>query len=604
MKRRSIILLLGLLNFVFSAVKIPEQLEDFMEIEPISDEYFQNNLYIGWKGIQFPDSDWRTIYEKSFKQNEIFVNQRMKEGRVATNFLYDPLQSAYKLPENPNMLVKLLLHPEKGLVYLSHHLRSDQSLLRFKPVFAQKKRYRATLDYFFCREYLEHSCLQNTRKFKNNILKAIDNNQELLARFRELATRSEYIYLLYYNDFNISFIMRSSTSMTQIFQLNLADALLNIIEGDTNDGLDKLLLARRWIDLHYQDKSNPSTLHLVVNINLTQYLDQTMDALLSSNYLDEYLNDVRLEKILAPYPKSIGTKVNDSVILNMLQDFKTIDYPFIKYYVADKVNTSLSEEDEYIALLYLRDHEVKLSPKLLELLQDFKQKANEENWENLQQLQLLKEVVFHEVINENDVILYSLLDRLSSNESLKPSQSAITEWYRNFFQRIQFSAREALTYLNTKYPSRELFEDYYKLLKILVEKNNTESSIIFTRELLNELVEQTIQPKNMAIIQTILIQVEFEMYWLRLYEQQNYHQIVHLKYLIKKNGVEDKDIAEYLDSLGELARNTITGEAYTYDSKTKLLTTPLPTSSQHLPSSVRQIRRDNHLVKFFQVHIP
>lgn len=588
----TLIAVLGLSIHSFGASEISAELDTFMNLEPTRDEYIQDNLYVGWKGIKYPGKDWRTIYGKSFKQNEKYLNQKLREGRIATNFIRDPLQSMYKLP----------LNREQGLIYLSHHLKKNEKLLEFKPILVKNKNTINARDYFFCREYLNPYCLGNTRTNQAYIKDTISLNLELLTRFRELAEQSKYNYALTYNDFNASLAMRYSTNMAQIFQLNLSEAIIDIIDNNIDEGLDKLVLARKWLDISFREKSKPSTLYFIVNTNFTQYLDQTMSTLLSSKYLDNYLDDGRVEMIVRPFPQNIGQKINAMIILEMLQSFRSIGHPFVKIYRSDSMDQKLKEEDEYIILLYLQDYETKLPPILLEVFQSLDSKNQVSIWAVARQLNQLKANVFARSINNNSVVA-PFADRLDSNNVLAVPESELIKWYAQFFQRIKMTPKEAITYLNTKYPSTDFFNDYYHFLQVLSAKNS-EQQQYFTTDILEDILSKEVSAVNAPLIRPLIKYTEFRVYWARLYEQQNYHQLVYLKYLIIKNKIKDQNILKLLVSMGDLAKNTITHEPYLYDMETKLLSTPLPSVSKYLPSSVKEARIENRKINQFQVRLP
>lgn len=596
-----LLILLWHITYAAAEVEITPELDKFMELTPIPKELFENNSYIGWVGINYPGDDWMTINHKIYQHNDEVLNQRMREGNVATSFVFDPLQTSLHLPNNPDTLPKLKTYKDKNndLLYLNDFLKEDEYFLTFKQDFTGEKQYSNTRDFFACKDYLKLDCLDVMKKDKAYIEKVIRENAQNLARLQMLIKSSDYNYQLVYNDLNASMTIRTSPSTTRLYQLLIADGIMDLLNNKTDQGLEKIVLARKFIDLIHAEKSLSATLHFVLGITYTQYLDQTMDVLLSSGFLNNYLDDPRIEWILRPYPENLGYKLNESIIAIMKQSFKSISYPYIKVYT-EKFNTNLlSEEDEYLVLLYLQERSIMLPPALLNVLASLTLKKLVRDWDRVDHLLTLHTKITDRSAQEAKLVEEkSIIDTLTVDDNTNLPRLELELWYVNFFNQINMTPMDALAYLNTKYSSNEFFNDYYNFLQKLTEKSKENKQL--TEEVLNEFLADT----KTAAMTSLVPYTEFDQYWMRLYEQQNYHQLVYLKYLIMKDRIISSKVPDFLHSMGDLAVNTITKEPYQYNVLTKVLSTPLPKESRYLPANIKEAYFDNKSIHSFQVTIP
>lgn len=85
--------------------------------------------------------------------------------------------------------------------------------------------------------------------------------------------------------------------------------------------------------------------------------------------------------------------------------------------------------------------------------------------------------------------------------------------------------------------------------------------------------------------------------------QRNYHNMVYLKYLIMKNKVQDKDIAEFLKSQGDLAVDPITQKPFIWNSKERSISLS-GVQYKHLPAPIRRTMNDDADLKTVQVKLP
>src|SRR5699024_8420741 len=105
--------------------------------------------------------------------------------------------------------------------------------------------------------------------------------------------------------------------------LNLADAVIDFTENNAESGIHKLLLARQWVDLYYTEKSQPTLIDAMIMVNASQFLDQTINALLDSGLLQNYLTDPQLIKTISPYPNTLSQKVFQNTLWDISYGYKS-----------------------------------------------------------------------------------------------------------------------------------------------------------------------------------------------------------------------------------------------------------------------------------------
>ncbi|MGL4674532.1 MAG: hypothetical protein ACRCXK_06705, partial [Wohlfahrtiimonas sp.] len=161
---------------------------------------------------------------------------------------------------------------------------------------------------------------------------------------------------------------------------------------------------------------------------------------------------------------------------------------------------------------------------------------------------------------------------------------------------------EALFYLNDRYPSTYFYNQYFKMIEMISLEENLKQHLSVQK--LDELLKNTIDAETLKFAQSLTVYSNFENYWVRLYEQQNYHQLVYLKYLIMSMQISSDNIPEFLDGMGGIAQNTMTKIPYVYDDETGKLSTPLPRQNKHLPAHIKISRLSDSRIRNFEVILP
>lgn len=605
MLRQSLIVLCLMSGLVIAEdqIEISADLNAFMTLKPVKDRYFEKNFYLGWMGITYPTENWQTVYKEVFQKNDQLLNQKLKEGRVAVHYLTDPIQQILQLTVDQQDHNDLLPKANE-IIQLRDILKPNERFLSFKQHPLENEKYLNSRDYFTCKDYLNAHCLTQIKEHQAYIQKTVQDNATLLQRFRTLIEESEQHYALFYNDFNSTIMMMPGSGITKLCQLNIADGILDILNGNVDQGLDKLALIRRWIDMTYDPESQPALIHFLMNITYAQFLDQTMDALLSTDVLLAHLNDERVIYIMQPYDGTIGQQLNHAIIREVSQEFKSFVYPYINYYVGFEDYCCLTNEDEWIILDFLKDKSVIL-PAVLEQRYDalnVRQKLSD--WKNAREVHRMKRLLRELPFRGTNLKVEPLFGEVGAPERSRQTHeeylTSLDQWYVEYFQSLHLTPGKALAYLNSRYPTTGLYNDYYKVLQIL-EKNK---SLHLTVEQLDHLVVDEISDEHWHMIKALLPYEGFDDYWLRANEQQNYHQLVYLKYLIIKDQISRKNIPTFLESMGNLAKNTITEKLYHFDIKTGVLSTPLPKENKHLPINIKDARLDDPTIQYFKVTLP
>lgn len=585
-------------------VGLAHELDEFMTLKPIPDKYFENNLYVGWMGFLYPRDNWISAYSDLFKRNDEILNQRVNSGygiaqRVADVRIARLLNSMADQDDFDNMsLIEL------GIRSLDDHIRQNERVLAFRQVPYQNEKYVSTMSFFPCEKYLNEQCIRETNDRRTYIESLAISNQELLTRFRTLVESSNYNYALYYNDHNASAIMNPRAQMGRIYQLNLSDAIVKIVNGDVDEGLYYLSLARKWIDINYYSESKPTVIQLVMNILYTQLLDQTMDGLLSSGALSEHLDDEKLQYIIGLYSDNIGESINTALLWEMSQKFKNFYYPYVKVYTQEYGENALTEEDEYIILNYLKNRGTFLPPMLVHRHAELQKNINIDQWVRYSQLEKIIDQIRNTSLDNSWLSSGVTIKQL---ENLERKRQEYTEqvgryenWYAQYFFELGIGTKEALSYLNMTYASNDFYTGFYDALKIL----NNDKGHLWSEKSLKKLLFEHINVDDFLLLQFLIPESSFYEYWQRTYEQQNYHRLVYLKYLIMKERVLAKNIPEFLKSQKSSAINTLTGDLYQMDLQDMTLMTPLSEDLKFWPVNIRKEYLDDRSINQLKVKIP
>lgn len=599
-----IILLLG--GTAYSSELLPE-LNEFMVLEPEHDQYIEQNAYIGWAGLRYPQDNWQTVYREVFKQNTQYLNDQIVNGLILTNYFANPQQAILRIHSDSDALKDFGKPRHNNLQKLKDY-NNTEAFLSFKQDQFENKRYRYTSDFFPCMLYLDDACIETMKERSDYVRKTLDKNSELVDRFQQLVKSSTYSYALLYNDFNSAFEVDLTSGMSEVIQLSLAKAVMSILAGDLDEGLEQLKIVRQWIDFMYVEKSQAPITHFFLNVSMTQFLDQTMNALLSSGLLNDSLSDPRLAFIMRLYPENIGRKLNEAILFNIKQDFKNFAYSYIRVYKSPK-RLPLSFEDEYLLLSYLQAYGVILSPNLYDLyLLRADQAKTRSDWTKVRDLQQDIQTSDGSVYGlsfEDDVAHDFFIQDLSNVYLTQAEESyfvdLLNEWYGDYLEDLGFTLPEVLFDLNTKYPSIDFYNEYFAAIQTLELKENIQSHL--TVQKLMSLFPN-MNDHTMGIAQRMVDYRMFDYYWSRLYEQQNYHQLVYLKYLVMKNRIPAKDIPDFLKAQGSIVYNTMSHQPYMYNAKSGKLYTPLPRQSKHLPSNIKIIKLRDSNIKNFEVILP
>ncbi|WP_077928168.1 hypothetical protein [Wohlfahrtiimonas populi] len=466
-----LIVLLPSVGFAEEQIQISPALAEMMKVEPLDPKRLENNFYVGQMGLYLPQENYLDLVKKHIQKQDIIGLQFLNEYKINIFKQGDISPKFARIEELiPKDMKKksVVLKPLNGVVILD--------LKEYTP----------------CLQYLNANCIRQTLSISTEINQALQENQDLLKRFISLISNSMYNDTIFPNGMDIGSIeLPSYQGMSKLYGLILSDAILNIAYSNNQAGIELLSIARKRIDLQYNENSMPLLIDVMITNQQAQFLDQTMNALLDSGLLTHEMHNPQIEKIFRPYPKTIGSMLQQSILVELNAIFKVNFYPYIKAFISLPISQQTMQKGSW--LLMLNNH-----------------------------------------------------------------------------------------------------------AKIISELNSiNEQGNIFDVDLINSMIQ-----KDNASITLEYLSPSMDDYIVRLYEQQNYHQLVYLKYLILRDDISIRDIPEFLNSMGDLAKNTITKERYHFNAETRVLSTPLPKEGKYIPHSVRQAQQDDPSIQNLEVTIP
>lgn len=599
-----------LIGFIYSIsifaqaeeVKISPELEAFMELKSLDLQVLENNLYVGLIGFYLPQENFIEVTQEYFNKNDDISLSRMKNGDLAIDPLSrDMLQTLLMIADHSMDTTEDVLTYDNGLLRLENFIPKDQSLLKTQTLSYAGEKYPNAEEYFPCIRYLDSHCLTTTIERKNYIEKTVQDNRVFLDRLQWLANHSTHNTAVIPTGADISAALPTYQGINTAYFLTLSEAMLKITDGKTDEGLEQLLLARKWINLHYQPMSNPTLLDLVVTVVYKQYLDQTIDMLLNSGALTNHLSNPKLEFITQPYSGNVSLAIQKSYLFEFKHKFFSQYSPYVTVFTKFPADMDLSQEDQYLLLTYITDRGMALSPKLEVLSVSLEVNKRLVRWNKVEQLDHLKEAVKKASSNRLSA-QFNKPENTPDKEVLKQafndSTNDLNKWWKAYFNALGFNAKDGISYLNIQHPSTDFFNAHFNVLHQLETMN--QNGQLYDYAMIEKML-------NEDYLHTIALRFGFpekDNYMIRLNEQQNYHQLVYLKYLILKNKISVSEIPAFLESQGDLAKNTVTKEPYLFDAKTGILSTPLPKEGKHLPFSVRKAQEKDKSIQNFEVKIP
>lgn len=598
-----LIVSLSSVGFVEAQIQISPALAEMVEIKPLNPQRLENNFYVGQMGNALPQEDYLEVTKKYFLQNDALGIKDVEYSIEGSLFNLEPSQLAFAVMNNFS-LEGLLPTGEK--VPLNSFIPNNQVeiTLDLQPMLEGTT--ENISDYFPCHEYLQSNCIATAQKNAQYIHQMIDNNKVLLDRLLWRIDHSTHNEVIVPQGMNMGTMQFPNYRMeTVTYQLNLSQSIVNIAEGQFKEGLEGLSRARKRIDITYDLKSVPLLTDLMVVIVQTQDLDQTMNGLLDSGLLNQHLNHPALENIVKPYPAQMGLILQKSIIFELKDYFRSSVLPYLNTINVDTSTIQLNLEEQYIVLKYWQNKGVKLTPRLQQLQEKLDVVKDLNRWKNLNDLEELTAFVDKassllwdvNIANMTETMMkkaprYSKSEVQEFQKLHEESQQLLDDWYKAYFVSIGSNPTLLLKALNQLYPSTRYFNDQLSMLDRL-EKLNNEGVILTT-----EIMQGFVKSQDQNFIDAI------HSYTMRLYEQQNYHQLVYLKYLIMRDKISVSEIPAFLNSMGDLAKNTITKEPYHFNAETRALSTPLSKEKRYIPYSVRTAQQNDPNIQSLEVTIP
>ena len=567
--------------------------EHAIDIEPLDPIVFENNFYIGQVGFYLPQDNFLEITKDYFITNDQLGLKHLES---------DALKNVFQNTEDSSVIQIVNFIPDK------------QKRLEFtlRPVDGRDSRRAET--YFACLQYLNESCVDDVISFEKVVRQNISDNRVLLDRLQFLVENSNHIkpifagtVLCHVFSFSNNFPLGS---LYRAFVLSLSEAILMIHDGEIDKGLAQLVNARKRIDIAYEPESRPLLFDITGIISETQALDQVMNSLLNSGLLEKELNNPHLEKIIAPYTENAQLTIQKSLLFE-IQDALWAQY---RAYLMHPENThdesiQLTDEDEYILLSYWQNDGVVLSPAFEMRLKELSALSSQNNWQTINELnrlnaQLEKIMADKAKLSINNIDIVALSGSSSDyselvavqNEYVKAVQ-AKDSLFKNHIDALKQDNNMLFIYLNNKYPSDQRINSMIEALKAMNEI--TQEGVIIDKNLYHRMLKE----HNVWLDDFIQYEELMNRFKVRFVEQQNYHNLVYIKYLIMKNKISADKIPEFLSSLGDLAKNTVTHQPYYFDLQTHTLSTPLP-DNKYLTGLIRSARWQNKEIQNYEVYIP
>lgn len=563
--------------------------ESIIAVKPLDPTKFDNNFYVGRVGFYLPQENFLEVTKEYFLVNDAFGLKHF-----SSNALHDVLQNK---DVKPMLSIKAFI--PKGEEHLKVELAEIEGHDKNKPE-----------SYFACLQYLNVDCVADILAFKSVVQQNIQNNRILLDRLYFLLQTTDHIEPIFASNMSISGNNYPLGSLYRIYALSLSEAVVNIDDGKIEKGLEQLQLARKRIDLTYHPKSKPLLFDLSAIISETQALDQVMNGLLNSGLLNDSLNNSLLEEILQPYSLDALLTIQKSLLFE-IRDAIWTNYRAYLMHDIDIVDDSivLTEENEYILLSMWKESEVALSPAFEErfvYLSDLSQKDFWKDAQNLNQLneqiaKVANEITEQNIGNIENVVLKGISSNLDEIAALQNEYNDLIHskqlLLEGHIKSLKYDPYVLFIYLNDKYPSDQRIKAMFAALDQMDQAGK--DGIVINAKLYQDILNK----HNVIREDFIEYEALINRFKVQFLEQQNYHRLVYLKYLIMKNNISADNIPEFLASMGDLAKNIMTKEPYQFDKHTHMLWTPLP-DNQYVPSLIRSARWQNYDVCNYEVYVP
>lgn len=215
-------------------------------------------------------------------------------------------------------------------------------------------------------------------------------------------------------------------------------------------------------------------------------------------------------------------------------------------------------------------------------------------WSNLQDLVMLDFIEVEETLSK------VIIDICKLKKQLKDEQGELPDTIHLDKIPINLSLKEFLGHLSLKYPSTQAVNQFYQLTHEVFEE--------LIHDPYNQKMGLELQKFCEHAIHTVVINacdsLSMLSYILIMNTQNNYHNMVYLKYLILKDNIQDKDIPDFLHSQGDIAIDPMTQEPFQWNAKTRTISSSLNSEKRYLPLAIREAVKQNPEIKNLQVTIP
>ncbi len=278
---------------------LSQEVKDFYDIQPLSLDKLEQNLYIWGVGLNYPKSNFYDIGRKVVQANYA-LGQEMQSG------------------------VLDIWGMQKKAERISLYLQDNEALLNFyHPFIAENSRKSINR----CNRYNDHDCIQKTIADETQIRVLNDKNKELQQRYEDI---SKYIdkSVGYFHPYSFaSSAYPDMASVIRLLDLDAANAVLELYYGDRTKAIERLSRINFFANIEHHGALTMPLLQL----NIQQALNQTINALLDQQLLDAgdpfltklYSQDIERFRLKLQQSLRWQAKITTQNNLYLYQDYKS-----------------------------------------------------------------------------------------------------------------------------------------------------------------------------------------------------------------------------------------------------------------------------------------
>lgn len=304
-------------------VDMPKSVADFYDIQPLSDEYLDQNLYVWGVGLNYPHQNYYEIGRKVVQLN-------------------------YQLGQQIAVKSLEMQESQFNISHVQDYLKDEEVLLRFQYLLSEdigRKRINE------CNRYANQTCIQATIMDADNIAQLNRVNQMLRERYESLPIMINHS-VGYFHPYSFAHAAYPDmATVMSLLDLDGANAVLDFHQGHSEQGIKRLERISFFANILHN-----GTLTLpILQVNVQQALNQTVNALLDAGLLAP--DDPVLTELYNRDVNRFDHKVRDAlawqakaIIQNDLHLYHDYREKLIKLVGSESIG--LKDEKEVAQLLY------------------------------------------------------------------------------------------------------------------------------------------------------------------------------------------------------------------------------------------------------------